>query len=319
MTVSGSVRAVLGIAGRAAGVLRPAARRSAAALLAVVLATATPVSHARSQGKYAKGLLWRVSKVRVAPSYVFGTIHLADPRVLALPDAVGRALAGCRRYYAETFQGEREVLRFFEAAQFEDGRSLESLIGAPAFAKAAAILRERRVPDDVISRLKPWAVLANLTAGPANYEQVTLDQKLMGLAQARNLRVLGLEGIEEQIAVFERIPLVTQIALLRHALDHRDELAAMLEPVIQAWMKRDLAGIRAANDRVTERYPEMAAHYRILFKLVVENRSVVMAHRLFMPLREGRAFVAVGANHLYGEHGILSLIERQGYRIERVY
>jgi len=131
--------------------------------------------------------------------------------------------------------------------------------------------------------------------------------------------VLGLEGIEEQISVFDRIPLDTQVGLLRHAIEHRDELAAMIEPTIQAWMRRDLAGIHRAGYRAADRYPEVAEHYRILHRSVVENRSVVMAHRLFTPLREGGAFIAVGANHLYGAEGMLALIEKQGYRVERVY
>jgi len=63
----------------------------------------------------------------------------------------------------------------------------------------------------------------------------------------------------------------------------------------------------------------VADHYRVLFRHVVRNRSIVMAHRLFMPLREGRAFIAIGANHLYGEEGVLRLIEKQGYRVERAY
>ena len=148
---------------------------------------------------------------------------------------------------------------------------------------------------------------------------MTLDQKLLALAREHGLRVLGLESIEEQISAFDKIPLKTQVELLRHALAHRDELAALLEPTIEAWLRRDLAGIHAGTDRIGRRYPEMAEHYRILFKTVVENRSAVMAHRLFMPLREGRAFVAVGANHLYGPDGNLALIERQGYRVERIY
>jgi len=289
------------------------------ALVVTGAALAAAAYGAHPETRFAKGLLWRVSKAGVASSYVFGTIHVADPRVLDVPDAVSRALARCRRYYAESFQGEREALRFFEAAQFEDGRSLEPLIGPRAFAEVSVMLRERRVPDEVISRLKPWAVLANLTVSPVDYEDATLDQKLVGLARVRKLKVMGLEGIEEQISVFERIPLETQVELVKHVLDHRDDLAAMIEPVIQAWMKRDLAGIRAANRRAAERYPEMARHYDALFDFVVEKRSIVMAHRLFMPLREGRAFIAVGANHLYGERGILGLITQQGYRVERVY
>ena len=57
----------------------------------------------------------------------------------------------------------------------------------------------------------------------------------------------------------------------------------MIEPTIQAWMRRDLAGMLAVQNRTAARFPEMAAHYAILFRSIVENRSVVMAHRLFMP------------------------------------
>lgn len=305
-------------------VIRPATRRAARALagsLALAIAGGLP-AHAETsppEGRFAKGLLWRVSKAKVTPSYVFGTIHVADPRVLDIPDPVSRALAGSKRYYAESFQGEREALRFFEAGQFEDGRRLEPLIGAESYAKVAGMLHKRQIPDEVIARLKPWAALANVTVTPEDYESVTLDQKLAGLARARKLRVLGLEGVEEQIAVFDRIPLDTQVALLKHALDHQDELAAMIEPTIRAWMNRDLAGIHLASRRAPERYPEVAAHYRILFQRVVENRSIVMAHRLIVPLREGGAFVAVGANHLYGEGGMLALIEKQGYRVRPAY
>jgi uncharacterized protein len=299
--------------------LPPVLRVVVASLCTVAIALPAGAEVQQPETRFTKGLLWRVSKAGVASSYVFGTIHVADPRVLDLPDPVSRALARARRYYMESFQGEREAMRFLEAGQFDDGRRLEPLIGAGAYAKLVGMLRERQVPDDVIARLKPWAALANLTVTPEDYEKLTLDQKLVEVARERNLRVLSLEGVEEQISVFDRIPLDTQVALLKHALDHRDELVAMVEPTIRAWMNRDLAGIHSASTRAAERYPEVAGHYRILFRRVVENRSIVMAHRLFMPLREGGAFVAVGANHLYGAGGMLALIEKQGYRVERVY
>lgn len=63
----------------------------------------------------------------------------------------------------------------------------------------------------------------------------------------------------------------------------------------------------------------MAAHYAQLTRRVVTDRSVVMAHRLFAPLRRGRSFVAAGALHLYGRKGLLRLLQEQGYVIKRVY
>jgi uncharacterized protein YbaP (TraB family) len=315
-------RGVNNVLARPASCLQSVFFRTLVAVLSVALvAASTPVlsQAAQSTKKFSKGLLWRVSRGGVRPSYVFGTIHIADPRVRDVPEAVGRALLQSKYYYVESFQGEREAVRFFETARFEDGRRLEPLIGAQAYAQVAEILRAREVPENVIARVKPWAALINLTETPEDYEKVTLDQKLLELAREHGLSVLGLESIEDQISAFDKIPLKTQVELLRHALAHRDELAALLEPAIEAWLRRDLAGIHAATDRIGRRYPEMAEHYRILFKTAVENRSIVMAHRLFTPLREGRVFAAVGANHLYGPDGILALIEQQGYRVERIY
>lgn len=295
-------------------------RRALLMLLAGVFALpAAAGSVGKSPNRFARGLLWRVSRSGVAPSHVFGTIHLADPRVLDFPKPVTLALSRSRRFFLETHHAAPERWRFFEAAQFEDGRRLAPLIGAEAFAKLAAHLRERRVPEPVIDRIKPWAALANLTVTPEDYEGETPDQKLLALARSLKLRIDALEGIEEQISVFEGIPMETQVALLKHALEHRDDLAGMIEPTIQAWLRRDLAALDAVSERIGSRYPDVADHYRVLFRRVVRNRSIVMAHRLFMPLREGSAFIAIGANHLYGEEGVLRLIEKQGYRVHRAY
>ena len=117
------------------------------------------------------------------------------------------------------------------------------------------------------------------------------------VARARRLRTFGLEGIEEQIAVFDGIPPDTQVALL----------------------KRDLVLLDAVHERTITRFPQMAEHYRALTRHIVENRSVVMAHRLFMPLARGRVFVAIGVDHLYGEKGVLRLLQKQGYRVTPVY
>lgn len=296
--------------------------RRRALLVLIACAFAPPAaagSIRKSPNRFARGLLWRVARPGVAASYVFGTIHLADPRVLDIPEPVTRALSLSRRYFLEIQHTAPERSRFLEAAQFEDGRRIEPLIGAEAFATLAALLRELRVPEQVIVRIKPWAALANLTVTPEDYAGETLDQKLLALARSLKLPVDALEGIEEQISVFEGIPMETQVALLKHALVHRDDLVGLIEPTIQAWLRRDLAALAAVNERIGARYPEVAEHYRILFRRVVRNRSIVMAHRLFVPLRRGRAFIAIGANHLYGEEGVPGLIEKQGYRVQRAY
>lgn len=306
-------------------ILRCAAAVLAAMLLSTLLtghaepAQAAGAKLAKPPARFSRGLLWRVSKPGVAPSHVFGTMHIADPRVLLIPDPVMRALAQAKSYAMEIQFNPAVEARFFEAAQFEDGRRLEPMIGAEAYAQVQASLRTREVPEEIIARIKPWAALANLTVTPEEYGQVTLDQRLYALARARRLPTFGLEGIEEQIAVFDGIPLDTQVALLKHGLAERDYLVGLIEPAIQAWLKRDLAMLDAVRERTLARFPQMAEHYRTLTRHIVENRSVVMAYRLSLPLARGRVFVAIGVDHLYGEKGVLRLLQKQGYRVTRVY
>jgi uncharacterized protein YbaP (TraB family) len=51
---------------------------------------------------------------------------------------------------------------------------------------------------------------------------------------------------------------------------------------------------------------------------VIHDRTILMHYRLAMPLRSGRAFVAIGALRLQGEKGLLALLELDGFRPTRI-
>jgi uncharacterized protein YbaP (TraB family) len=57
---------------------------------------------------------------------------------------------------------------------------------------------------------------------------------------------------------------------------------------------------------------------RLEGRLIVE-RNRRMADRLRPLLRRGNAFIVVGALHLSGEQGVLSLLANAGYQVTRIY
>jgi len=107
--------------------------------------------------------------------------------------------------------------------------------------------------------------------------------------------------------------------MVRFVLAHRDGLVRDHDAIVAAWQDRDLARIAALNAAPGRAHPEIAPHIAELVRHLVEDRSVQMAHRLFLPLRGGRVFVAVGALHLYGDRSLLALLRAQGYRVRRVH
>jgi len=269
--------------------------------------------------RFARGLLWRVTRESVAASHVYGTIHVPDPRLAELPAAVRSHFDAAKSLMLEFVPDPYSRERFLEAAMFLDRQTLAEKIGAEDFERAVEHLAPIGLTREVVNKLKPWGVLLNLR-NPKRAEQgAPLDSQLLELARARRLPLQQIEGVEEQIFTFDEFPMESQVALLKHSLAHREELLELAERTLEAYLERDLAAIWRLREQFIARYPEIAAHQAVMTKRVVHDRSVVMAFRMQRQLRRGDAFVALGALHLYGEKGVLALLEADGYRAEVVF
>ena len=286
-------------------------------LLSSLLLSAVPARAAPDE-RFARGLLWRVSKKGVAPSHVFGTIHVTDPRLAELPAAVRGAFDSAKSLMLEFMPDAYSQERFLEAALFLDHQTLEQTIGTEDFQRAVEHLQPIGLSREFVNRLKPWGVLLNLRSAEGR-DGLPLDVQLSSLARARRIPLLQIEEVEEQIFTFDEFPMEAQVALLKHSLTHRDELVVLAERTLDAYLTRDLAAIWDLREKFMARHPEIAAHQAVMTKRVVHDRSVVMAFRMQRELRRGAAFVALGALHLYGHKGVLALLEEDGYRSTRVY
>ena len=269
--------------------------------------------------RFDRGLLWRVTKAGTRPSHVYGTIHVPDARLAQLPPPVRRALDGARRVMLEFVPDGYTRERFMEAAMFLDRQTLEGTIGKQDFERAVEVLAPIGLPREVVNKLKPWGVLLNLRDPQRGEEGTPLDAQVIEVARARRLQLDQIEGVEEQIFTFDELPMDAQVALLRHSLEHRAELAELAERTLDAYLARDLSALWQLREAFIARYPEVAAHQAVMTKRVIHDRNVVMAFRMQRQLRRGDAFVALGALHLYGERGVLALLEQDGYRATRVF
>ncbi len=283
---------------------------------AAALALVAGAAFAHTPPPFVEGLLWRIAKSGVPDSYAFGTIHVADPRV-GITKPVAEALARSRTLALELGDGMADE-RVFDLEQLSDGRRLQPLIGDAAFAQVRTELAAQDVPQGVIERMKPWAAMMKVARAAPRGSDSSLDQQLLAAARARRLKVVALEMVDEQIAAFDTVPLDTQVALLKHVLADRVALEAGVDATIEAWLRGDLRRLARLNAGPHDRFSEMGRHYVLLTKHIIHDRNVLMHHRLAMPLRAGRVFVAVGALHLHGEKGLLALIARDGYRITRL-
>ncbi len=81
-----------------------------------------PTADAAGQG--ASPILFRLDRPGRASSYVFGTLHSADPRVTGLAAKIERTMRGTRTLAVEAQLGPGDIDDFFRAAQLPEGHEL---------------------------------------------------------------------------------------------------------------------------------------------------------------------------------------------------
>jgi len=289
--------------------------RSVGALVLLAALAAAPVSAAE---RFGSGLLWRIEGNSAPASHVFGTVHLADPRVTRLPAAVARELNRARSLSLEVTLDAANILALADRMLYTDGRDLAGVAGTELYAKAAALTAGLGLPDPLLRMFKPWAVALVLSAPPQDPSGV-LDFTLARMAKEQGKPVHELEGMDAQVSVLESIPEAEQVALLRHAVDNRERLTYFVGRVIDAYLARDLAAMWRISEESAGKGEDEQRLNEIFARRLIYERNARMAQRMELRLGEGGAFIAVGALHLYGSQGVLALLERRGYRVTRVY
>jgi uncharacterized protein YbaP (TraB family) len=260
---------------------------------------------------YSHANLWRVATAGGQVNYIFGTIHLADPRVTRLPRAVAEALSNSESFGMEVVLNSSAIATMSKAMHFVDGLSLEQFLEPELLARTAELLDRYGVSTRVARTLKPWAAFTTFSLPPGQIT-VPLDLLLMLEAERRGKLVFGLETIEEQIGVLDTLSNVDQADLLRAAVCHYDELQADIETLIKHYVAQDLGAVM----QMTLRYSSPLQDRFLDVLLWQRNRR--MADKMTSYLRHGGAFIAIGALHLPGHGGVLDILSKRGYTIESI-
>jgi uncharacterized protein YbaP (TraB family) len=288
------------------------------AVFALFAALAGVALQSPAAERYEHGLLWRIEGASAPASHVFGTVHLADPRVTSLPPAVARALDQARSLTLEAGIDSADILALAGRMVFNDGRDLPGVAGAELFNRAAKLTAGFGLPEPMLRLFRPWAVAVLLSVPPQDPSNV-LDLVLERRAAEQGKPIHQLESMDEQIAVLEGLSQEDQVALLKQAVDEYGDMPRQIGRVVDAYLARDLVGLWRVSQESAGTGEEERRLNEVFTRRLLYERNVRMAERAEPRLREGGAFIAVGALHLYGGSGVLALLERRGWRVTRVY
>lgn len=280
----------------------------------------------------ANAVLWKVTKPGLKPSYLFGTIHVTDPRVTTFTKATKAALAevgtialeiadlsqdGMKRAMRETVARKPDLL------VYTDGSRLDQKLTKREFEIASKALRRYGIPAQAAKVMKP--VMIYLLMATPFCEQLrvlagarVLDAKLAHHASKHGIAVIGLETLAGQMTALASIPEPDQVQLLKAVLAIAERREDLLETFTRIYQTRRLGVMRALSEAMTKELGfDMRADERFKEVMVVK-RNRTMRDGALPLLEKGGAFIAVGALHLIGKSGLVALFRQEGYTVTAV-
>lgn len=269
-----------------------------------------------SSGISGKGILWKVEKPGVMPSYVFGTIHSEDERVINLPEEVNNVFTEAKTFAMEMVLDEKTTRNILRGMYFSDGRTLKSVTSEKTYKQSIVEMAKKDMPEDLVNMMKPWAVFTVLNM-PEQKTGLFLDVLLYQSALKHSKKIVGLETMQEQLAVFDEMSIETQVSLLESTLESGEDLTKILDETITIYLTHDLQKILDLNDRYMAMLDKDIAdlfNQRLLY-----DRNIRMAERMTPLIEQGNAFVAIGTLHLPGNDGVLNLLRKSGYEVTAEY
>jgi uncharacterized protein YbaP (TraB family) len=280
---------------------------------------------------FSQGKLFRLTKGSLAASHIFGTLHLSDVRVTDFSSRVRNALAGAKVVVLELLEDgpslravmakDRGALK--AALLAPQDRRADHLLDSRDFALLEALLESRGLRKSVAKQYKATALALLLDLPSCAMEtkpsRPYADEIVALLARERKVEVAALETLAEQLTILDGLPREAERDLLIGMARQENRAEDALETTIARYEVGDIGRLLAWM-RADAPFPEKATPPTppAFLDRLIDARNLRMRDRALPFLDKGGAFIAVGAVHLPGEDGLLRLLEREGYGIERV-
>lgn len=297
------------------------ARSIAAVMLALILASASAIAgcsdaHVVQEVEPSPNpLLFEIADADGAvEGWMFGTIHALPAATNWRTPALSAAVAKADFLLVEiaTIDNRAALAQTFAELSTTPGQPTIELRVPSELAPALNALMERGdFNTGNFSALETWAAALTLAqvgadADPANGADLALIRDF-----ARR-PVRELEGARGQLSIFDQLPEAQQRALLTAVVAGAEGSSAQAAKLRRGWLTGDAVALENATTTGVLADPDLR-------KALLIQRNRDWATKIGQHLRnEPRPLIAVGAAHLVGADGLVSLLQAQGYRVRRI-
>lgn len=270
--------------------------------------------YSSAQAPVENSLLWEItSPGQAKPSYLFGTIHLICPTDFSLSDSLKATLARTQQVALEIDMDDPGMMAgMMKSMNMSDGNELKKLVTEQEYAKLSQFYKDSvGVGIAMFEKAKPFILMGPLFNAVLSCQPQSYEMSLVELAAKQKSEVIGIETLEEQMAIFDTIPYKDQIKMIITMIDSLPQARREFSNLVSLYKSEkinDLYNLMMASNYGMDGNEEVM--------LFARNKKWVP--RIRKIAAEKPTFFAVGAGHLGGDRGVIALLRKDGFKVRAI-
>ena len=279
----------------------------------LVMILATFSGHAQNKNNESNTLLWQISGNGLTrPSFLFGTIHMLCAQDAVLSEGLKNAIAKSDQVYLEVDMDNLfELIGTMTHMKMRGDTTLADLLSEKDYRKVKEYFEKKSspLPFSMLETFKPFLAVSTVMESGINCESVAMEQIIMQEAKQDRKTIKGLETMAYQMSIFDSIPYKIQAEQLVQYIDSAgkgNNDNKEYEDLVTAYKNQDLNKL----EELTKQGDMGMANYS---DLLLYNRNRKWVVKLKSLMLQKSLMIAVGAGHLPGENGVISLLRKAGY------
>ena len=275
----------------------------------VSLFSAPSIVHAQENS-----LLWEISGNGLKESsYLFGTIHMIGKNDFFVRDEVDSVFSKCNQVAFEIDLDDVAQLNSMQAwLNLPEDLTMDAIIPPDQYNKIKIFFADSLGLDiKDFNTQKPFALYQQFLYGLEKSEQESYEIYFLMKCISSQKTVVGLEPISDEFRVMDNISYEEQIRWVIEGIDSINAYRSDFKELIHAYQEEDLYKLKL----ILQEDPVVMGEFE---DALLDQRNQKWIAEILKLIEQMPTFIAVGAMHLPGENGLISLLREKGFTVKPI-
>ena len=175
--------------------------------------------------------------------------------------------------------------------------------------------KELGTPPDSFHKMyggmKPFFILQALSQGYFDEGAKSYDLDIMGLAAEKDIPLVGLETIEEQLGFFDAVPQEKMAEMIIQGIEGYEDEKKSTKKLMKLYASQKVEKFIPLMNKQSPEFMEFE-------DIFLYDRNKRWIPKIEKEIADKQCFIAVGAAHLFGDGGVIDLLRKEGYTVTAI-